>query len=120
MGDGGRFGTKWILSIFRDNLSGHLGWIDEVGNRKYQDNSKWVCPAQRVEMLQTGSTDGEGPGFGRRGMVKSSVFPYRSTDYNLQKILFSLSTLKNFLNSGKLKDLFIHFLKDLFCINRSG
>ena len=81
-----------------------------MGNRKYQDNSKWVCPAQWVEMLQTGSTDGEGPGFGRQGMVKSSVFPYRSTDYNLQKILFSLSTLKNFLNSGKLKDLFIHFL----------
>ena len=69
-------------------------------------------------MLQTGSTDGEGPGFGRRGMVKSSVFACRSTDYNLQKILFSLSTLKNFLNSGKLQDLFI-FLKDLFCINRS-
>ena len=69
-------------------------------------------------MLQTGSTDGEGPGFGRRGMVKSSVFACRSTDYNLQKILFSLSTLKNFLNSGKLQDLFI-FFKDLFCINRS-
>ena len=51
-------------------------------------------------------------------MVKSSAFAYRSTDYNLQKILFSLSTLKKF--SGKLKDLFIYFFKDLFCINRSG
>lgn len=36
----------------------------------------------------------------------------------IYKILFSLSTLKKF--SGKLKDLFIYFFKDLFCINRSG
>lgn len=67
-------------------------------------------------MLQTGSIDGEGPGFGRQGMVKSTVFACRSTDYNLPKILFSFSTLKNFLNYGKLQNLFIYFLKIYFVL----
>lgn len=49
-------------------------------------------------------------------MVKSSAFAYRSTDYNYKNSL-QFIYIEKF--SGKLKDLFIYFFKDLFCINRS-